>query len=485
MIVWRIAIRNLREHKTKTIIVGVLIAVAMTVLVAGNSFIDSITDRMQANYRESYTGDAVVHGEGEGAFSLFGLEGLERLNATVPAIPDYPATSAALEEAGIDSYTGLVITDGFFLHREEGAGFSTVWGVHPDEYLEMFSTGVTVVDGAAFRPEERGILLNEQAVDLIEEQTGFRYAPGDILSLQGNSNRGGIRIRNVFVSGIIRFGQANPQLDTVSLVDVATARELAGLDVAQVTIDDLTADEQALLGAVPDDDSLFGGSLFDDSDSGDALLDLDNILGDTSGNDRVSSFDLDEWHFLIIVADSARGAPALLRSAEEALESVNGSVVDDWQWAAGQSVTLIVSLQIIFNAVAVIITIVSIIIIVNTLVISITERIPEIGTIRAIGGRKRLVRRLITRETLVITGAFGLAGMILGALVIGVTAAFGIRAESAFLQLLLGGEVFRPGISLTAIVSSLGSVAIMAWLASLYPVRMATRISPVTAMQRG
>jgi ABC-type lipoprotein release transport system permease subunit len=61
MVVWKIALRNLKEHKVKTIIIGTLIAIAITLLVLGNSFMDSVTAGMERTYSETYTADLIVH----------------------------------------------------------------------------------------------------------------------------------------------------------------------------------------------------------------------------------------------------------------------------------------------------------------------------------------------------------------------------------------------------------------------------------------
>lgn len=505
MIEWTIALRNLRQHRTKTIIIGLLIALAMTVLVAGNSLSESLAARMRSSYRDSYTGDAVVHAETDHAMSLFGVTGLDRLNASVPALPDYRLARESLEGAGATEIAGIVGADATFLHDEAGVAFGTLWGVEPAAYLPMFGASMQILDGAYFESRERGILLNAEIARRIAEESGYRYRAGDTIGISSRSAAGGARIRLVPVAGIVAFETRNPQLAMVSIVDVATARELAGLDVERVSAADLSTSERALLGEV-DEGALFGGQgdgpgLFDaspgpvaqdgsavDSSAGsDGSLgfDVDDPVGDRRGTRADASFDLDRWHFVVAKADGARAASGLIRDARLALGDASGMVVADWQWAAGASVNLIVAVQILFNAVAIVVSVVSVIIIVNTLVISITQRIPEIGTIRAIGGKRRFVRRLITRETLAITGVFGAIGIAVGSLVVWTVSAVGIRADSRFLQMLLGGEIFRPSISIAAIVSSLTGVALMAWIASLYPVRMATRITPLAAMQRG
>jgi len=59
-VLFKIAFRNLREHKTKTIIIGTLVALGMAVLVIGNSFMDTLTAGIERNYPANYTGNLFV-----------------------------------------------------------------------------------------------------------------------------------------------------------------------------------------------------------------------------------------------------------------------------------------------------------------------------------------------------------------------------------------------------------------------------------------
>nr|MDA3833691.1 ABC transporter permease [Spirochaetales bacterium] len=61
----------------------------------------------------------------------------------------------------------------------------------------------------------------------------------------------------------------------------------------------------------------------------------------------------------------------------------------------------------------------------------------------------------------------------------------GIEASNQFLQILLGGDVFRPMISGGAIISSVVMVSLVGIISSLYPVSVALKISPLEAMNKG
>jgi len=140
---------------------------------------------------------------------------------------------------------------------------------------------------------------------------------------------------------------------------------------------------------------------------------------------------------------------------------------------------------VILNVVIFVIAVVAIIIIMNTLVISVTERFAEIGTIRAIGGQRNFIRSMITTEVLMTTVVFGIIGMVLGALVVALFNTIGFKAnDNVLLQILFGGQVLKPVLSVGALVVSLVVVAVIGVIASLYPTSVALGVSPVQAMQK-
>lgn len=121
-------------------------------------------------------------------------------------------------------------------------------------------------------------------------------------------------------------------------------------------------------------------------------------------------------------------ASRALMSAEEIEGREIDAEVSDWLSFAGMGAEMAYSIKSVFNILILIIAVVAVIIIMNTLVISVTERIPEIGTMRAIGAQKSFVRRMILIETVMISGIFGLIGILLGVGVLGILYLSGIQA---------------------------------------------------------
>jgi putative ABC transport system permease protein len=124
-----------------------------------------------------------------------------------------------------------------------------------------------------------------------------------------------------------------------------------------------------------------------------------------------------------------------------------------------------------------------VIIIMNTLVISVIERTAEIGTMRALGAQKGMVRWMFILETSSISLVFGLLGIALGAGIIGILNLTGIAAPNPFFEILFGGKILHPLLPLSAVLYALLVIVGIGVVASLYPVAVALRIQPVRAIQ--
>ena len=308
---------------------------------------------------------------------------------------------------------------------------------------------------------------------------GREVKPGDRVLLTATT-QAGIKVREVPVTGIFRFRNALPQLDFVSLVDITTLRTLTGMTVSAPTEQILTAEQVAGLGAV-DEDDLFGGGgaggLVEEvaSDAAPAALDL--------GGREATVIDSGAWHFLLLKLHRPGAVGRVTAELERVIAEADlNAQVLGWVAAAAPLSQLSDGFKIVFNVVIIVIAVAAVIVIMNTLVISVTERISEIGTMRAIGARRGFVRRMIGAETVTLAFVFGAAGVVLALLLLAILGATGIRAGNLFLRILFGGEVLRPTVSPGSVAISLLMVAAIAVLSSLYPLAVALRISPRQAM---
>jgi len=124
-----------------------------------------------------------------------------------------------------------------------------------------------------------------------------------------------------------------------------------------------------------------------------------------------------------------------------------------------------------------------VIIIANAMVMATLQRVKEVGTIRAVGGQKRFVLGMVAMETLVIGLFFGAIGAVVGSLLVGLLGAVGIPAVGQEMQFVFSGPRLFPSLSGIALLVALGAVLLVSFLSCLYPALIATRITPLEAMQ--
>jgi len=118
----------------------------------------------------------------------------------------------------------------------------------------------------------------------------------------------------------------------------------------------------------------------------------------------------------------------------------------------------------------------------NTLIISIIERTGEIGTMRALGGEKSFVRAIFLSETLFLNVAACLVGMGVGLALVLAAGRGGLPLPETVSQFLIGGGPLPLRLSGAPFLIAFVVVVLVSILATISPIRLATRITPLAAM---
>lgn len=487
-VVWRIAFRNLKEHYAKSLIIGTIILTGTFVLVVGNSLMDSAAAGIRRSFIDNFTGDLVLTGVTDAPVGLFGVQTTDFLNTQTPrldgysklreTVEDHPEVTAWSPQAESAALVILPHEDGTSL----GEAFAQLWGIEPARYLSMFPESTELIVGSFLEPGQAGLVLSEGVAENLAESADRELSLGDRVLLTATTDAG-IRVREVPITGIFRFRNALPQLNDVSFIDIMTLRTLVGMTVSGPVELVLTDEQLGRLGAVDEADLFSGGG---DSLVKEAAADTTAPVLRDLGERTEIAIDSGAWHFLLIKLNRPGAAGRVTKDLHQVISDADlNAQVLGWVKAAAPFSQLSDGFKIVFNVVISLIAVVAVIIIMNTLVISVTERTSEIGTMRAIGARKGFVRLMIGAETLSLASVFGGAGVLLGVMALVILGATGIRAGNLFLQILFGGELLRPEISVGSVAFSLLMVAVIAAASSLYPLAVALRISPRQAMGTG
>jgi putative ABC transport system permease protein len=491
-VILRIALRNLLQHRSKSLIIGILIAVGILILVVGNSMIETAEDGIKKTFIETYTGNIMISGRSDGDVSLFGVRSIGGMEET-PIIPDYEQVKTRLASMdGVESVTSQITGFGLLSIEEnddsEGTVFSMLFGIDPTTYWEMFDS-IEIIEGSKFGSGEQGILLLSQKRDELEEEYEIEISIGDPVLVSG-AGMSGFRIREVPLSGVFEFKQKAQGLDMVSYIDAQTLRALTGMSLSSlgdVTIDDT---EKVLLTENNPDD-LFADITFEVEDDDASRFSEEDILSlfddDTDSADLFdskSAEDTGTWHFILLDTGDSENNPASILQLSSTLQSEGFKVqAADWKQASGGFAATADVLKTVFNIAVLIVAIVAVIIIMNTLVISVTERTGEIGTMRALGAKKSFVWKMFLTETLTISIVFGIIGMILATVALKVIGAFNIEVTNPFLAILFAGGTIDPELSVKSLIYAFFIVIGIGFISHIYPVRIALKIQPIRAIQ--
>lgn len=157
-----------------------------------------------------------------------------------------------------------------------------------------------------------------------------------------------------------------------------------------------------------------------------------------------------------------------------------GYEVSTWQELQPFLRDIISRQNFVLGAVSLILLVIVLTSIINTMMMSVFERVREIGTLLAVGVRRAQVMSIFLIEAAVIGVMGGLAGAVLGRTLVAIVAARGIRFELSGLNAV---NVLRPVVTWPFVFSAV-AVAILAALgAALWPAWRASRMNPVDALR--
>jgi putative ABC transport system permease protein len=142
-------------------------------------------------------------------------------------------------------------------------------------------------------------------------------------------------------------------------------------------------------------------------------------------------------------------------------------------------VSLVATAQTMIAAVAAIAVIVALIGVINTILMSVYERTPEIGIMKALGARRGSIFQLIWLETVMICLAGGITGSVFAILGSGMVE----MAIKAMADLGVSGSIVNITPSVVA-YAVIGAVA-LGFFAGLYPAWRASSMRPVEAINKG
>lgn len=489
MIAARMAYGNLFLHKTKSIILGSIMCLGIAVLFVGNSLIDTAVNGLRKMFVEGYTGDVMVTGPTSYSTTIFGeTAGGEDV---IPHIARYSKYEEYLAKDSRVKATMPMLSGKVAMGLgEQVIGTGSAFGVDSESYQKFFSDNVTLLSGAwPQKGDSAWIIISETSETMLSRSAGKKLGAGDKIVLSALNDTAGTVIREVTIKGIIRFNQSNQELARISLVDADTLRDLLGFASLRDGAIKLTASQEQFVTAF-NPDNLFMDN-FTVATGQEANQEVKTGTTSTTAaapaaqtTTSAATTVQPAWQFLLVKLQPNANTSQFQKDLTSFAASMDeNDHVQDWVAGAGSVARGAQTMRLIFNLMISIVGVIVVLITMNVLVVSISERVPEIGTLRALGAKKGFVRTMILLETSFLAIISGIGGLVLGYLILLLLKSSGITAPNVFFEAIFAGKKLIPTISWSAALQSFICIFAMSLISSLYPISLALRIKPVVAMQ--
>lgn len=506
--IFKLAIRNLKEHKSKTIIISLFLIFGVAIVILGNSFLESVNRGLEKDFRANYTGDIAISIKPEKGdrIEIFGVESSNMTGTIpqIPAIPDLEKVQKLVDETeGVKSQTklisamvivakGLEIDIDEILDRDD-LGFddmpvSMLFAGEDETYWKTFS-GINFVEGTYPAPYTNEVMVDTRVKRAFESLYKAELNIGDTILIAGANTKG--IIREGKISGIFKPSNENSAMFQIIYCNPGLARSFADLTYGSSFSQELPENVNLNLSSMSEDE-LFGDSdddFFGDIDEDDTFLgsaaDFDSILGDTTLRDELNKTDDGAWHYILLKLNHPSQTEKTIKTLKKQCEEQDLNVqIQDWKNAAGSYAYTVEGIGIVFNMLIIILAVVVFIIIMNTMTVSVIERTGEIGTMRAIGAEKSFVRKLFFTESLFLTLVSSVIGIILAFIIMKIFNSLNITITNSIAKMILGGGLlqFSPTvkiIGMTVLIALAGSI-----ISNLYPVSSALKITPLKALNK-
>ena len=453
-------------------LIGILVAFGTFLLVFGGVFASSVASASRASIIDNFTGDFIIYSERSKE-----LPSPFAFNTPLPNIRNAQALAEVLKaHPGVAAYAFYAQNYGLLQVERDGKKIDLpfiFYAVEPEPYRSVFSN-VKIQDGSYFGLGEkgsntssadaskRGILISNYQNDQYRKNYGVTLRPDEEITLLGITE-GGVNTSRSTLLGFFEPLRYKSVFNYINFMDAATYSALYNFTGVEALPDDFN---KALEAASADEASLFDLAGADSFGS----LDLASLKAEAlSGFTMVAVKLADHGELEAVVSDLA---------SREGL----GIKIARWDAASGFYAKISSALQAFIFLATALIFLVVVMIFMNTLIINVVERTAEIGTMRAIGADKSFVRGVFLAETLMLNVTSALAAMAASGVILAFFGGKGLPLPETVSQFLIGGGPLALRVEAAPFVIALLLVVAVSVIAVIYPVRVASSITPLAAM---
>jgi putative ABC transport system permease protein len=503
----KIAWRNIMRHKGKSIIIGIILFLGGLLMTVGNGVISGMDKGLKEHIVNGFTGDIVLISDKQETESVF----LSFMGKAVEPILNFGAIENSLKKCDyISDYCPIGKNMVMAINDvNDGApGYLFVLGADFEKYQKMFPGSLRAIEGKLLSSGERGILVPTGARKEFFETSGiwcksnkdslytgnlpeeFRKDQSsvvirDSVVLMGFNNDNTTSDIRLGINGIVKYNALHTIFGHFAIVDIESFRECMGYFSASDNKTVLSDGEKALLSFEGSDlDALFG------DESKLQVISSESVSSDTSAETAVSAEtgfgkEIGAYNLVLLKMKDGQNEKKILAALNTRFKDEKlGVRAISWKAAMGTVGSTAIIIKGALMGFVGLLFFVAIIIIVNTLSMAALERTSEIGMMRAVGARKNFIRAMFLGETGILSFLFGGVGIVAGIIVVKVVQVLNFKSDNDMVQLLYGGDTFYPLLTMPDIFLAVVMLFLVTVIAVMYPVKIASEITPLDAISR-
>lgn len=157
--------------------------------------------------------------------------------------------------------------------------------------------------------------------------------------------------------------------------------------------------------------------------------------------------------------------------------------IDSWRTVLGIFYGIILGIKVLPQIMLGIIMLVVAVGIINTIIVSVLERVREIGTMMALGAKGREILKIFLGEAAILSSIAAVTGLFIGVTIILWLGRTGIPVTVEAMEFFCGGKRFYFIFSWFAVTASFSGTVLISIVTAYFPARMATRLKPVEALR--
>jgi len=470
MLVLKLALRTLLRRKSRMVLIGLLVAFGTFLIIFGTTFTSSAAQISRQSIIENFTGDFIIYSarskEKPSPFAfqtpLPNIQNVPQIEKVLDGIPEVTAYAPYAQNFAVLQVmrNGTKVELPFIFYAIDPASYRAVFRNEKMTAGNFFGLDPATASGGS--ESSTGIVISNFQKSQYERNNGVTLSVGEPVTILGVTE-GGVSAATSRLIGTFEPQYYKNVFNYINFVDFTTYSNLysfTGVAALPQGID------ESLSNAGQSDSGIFGLA----SNNSFNNLDLKSLKEQTLSGYTMIAVRLKDH-------SQAERIMKLVATHKDLNIKVAG-----WREASTYFAQIASGLQtFIYFATGLIFLIVAFIFM-NTLIINITERTDEIGTMRAMGAEKSFVRMMFVAETLLLNTAASVVAMIVAFVAIVAIGSRGIPLPDTISQFLIGGGNLPMQLSLAPFVEALLITLIVSVIATLYPVRVATAITPLEAM---